>query len=230
MEPIVVYTDGACKGNGYSNAKAGMGVYFGRNDPRNVSQEIEGRQTNNVAELMAIMKAAEVLKSEIDGGAPVIIYSDSVYAIRCCTIYGRKLHDNGWKSRGSGSIPNLELVKKAYDTFKDLTNVEIRYVRAHTNLTDVHSIGNEWADRLANQAIGGDADSARDDLPHARRRPIYLKVGFDEKDEAKKYGCRWDPVKKKWYIHSDSDPETLKDVVNRWGAPQVPGPSCLPTV
>ena len=45
-----VYTDGACSNNGQRGAKAGLGVYFGTDDPRNCAQRIEGKQTNNTAE------------------------------------------------------------------------------------------------------------------------------------------------------------------------------------
>ena len=34
-----------------------MGIWFGENDPRNVSSGYEGKQTNNVVELLAIIKA-----------------------------------------------------------------------------------------------------------------------------------------------------------------------------
>lgn len=33
-----VYTDGSCRNNGNSNAIAGIGIYFGLDDPRNVSK------------------------------------------------------------------------------------------------------------------------------------------------------------------------------------------------
>lgn len=33
-EQVVVYVDGACENNGRANAKAGIGVWFGSNDPR----------------------------------------------------------------------------------------------------------------------------------------------------------------------------------------------------
>ena len=46
-----VYTDGACSNNGSLNAKAGIGIYFGENDIRNVSQPVVGKQSNNTAEL-----------------------------------------------------------------------------------------------------------------------------------------------------------------------------------
>ncbi len=29
---------------------------------------------------------------------------------------------------------------------------------------------------------------------------IYLSLPFKEKDEAKKFGAKWDPAVKKWYI------------------------------
>ena len=36
-DDIYVYTDGACSNNGTPNAKAGYGIYFGKNDFRNIN-------------------------------------------------------------------------------------------------------------------------------------------------------------------------------------------------
>ena len=74
MKTVNIYTDGACSNNGQRGAKAGLGVYFGENDPRNCSERIEGKQTNNTAELKAIIKAAEILYREILAGFTVNIY------------------------------------------------------------------------------------------------------------------------------------------------------------
>lgn len=65
---IVVYSDGACKGNGQAGSVAGVGVYWGPNDPRsvplcrlcyvelmdtsNIAERCPGDQTNNRAELI----------------------------------------------------------------------------------------------------------------------------------------------------------------------------------
>ena len=76
---INVYTDGACVDNGKPYARAGYGVYFGANDSRNVSESYKGLQTNNVAELLAIIKAMTILKENIMNGEVVNIYSDSKY-------------------------------------------------------------------------------------------------------------------------------------------------------
>ena len=55
MTDYYVYTDGACTNNGKETAKAGIGIYFQDNDSRNVSRRITGKQTNNRAELLAII-------------------------------------------------------------------------------------------------------------------------------------------------------------------------------
>ena len=150
-----VYTDGACSKNGKEGASAGIGVYFGEGDTRNISRRVEGKQTNNVAELMAILAAYEVIKDDMvafgikDDNKVVAIVSDSEYAIRCCGSYGARLADEGWRSE----IPNKELVRRLYESYRGV-NVQFIHIRAHTGLSDEHSIGNENADRLANMAIG----------------------------------------------------------------------------
>lgn len=53
---LVVWTDGACQGNGRDGAVAGVGVWFGEDDPRNISEKLEGKQTNQRAELMAAIR------------------------------------------------------------------------------------------------------------------------------------------------------------------------------
>ncbi len=55
--PIYIYTDGACKNNGKKNAIAGIGVYI--KDICDISERIKGKQTNQRAELYAILKALE---------------------------------------------------------------------------------------------------------------------------------------------------------------------------
>ena len=115
--PINVYTDGACSNNGKSDARAGFGIYFGKDDARNVSESFTGLQTNNRAELLAIIKALTILRSEIEQGQRINIYTDSSYSIRCCTTYGEKMAKKGWKNKGN-DIPNREIVEVAYNFCK----------------------------------------------------------------------------------------------------------------
>ena len=106
-DTLFVYTDGACKNNGMEGAEAGMGIYFG--DDRDVSEKIDGKQTNNTAEISAIIKAFEYVKDT----EHVCIVSDSKYAINCATTYGHTLSKKEWKP----DIPNKELVKQCYELY-----------------------------------------------------------------------------------------------------------------
>ena len=152
MQEVVdytLYTDGACSKNGSKDARAGYGIFFGVNDSRNVSKRISGKQTNNTAELTAIIKTYKIIKSDLKMGKKIAIVSDSIYAIRCATTYGKKCHSQKWID----DIPNKELVKRAYKIYKRYPNVQFIHCRAHTKNTDAHTIGNDWADKLATQSI-----------------------------------------------------------------------------
>ena len=219
---ICVYTDGACPSNGYKAARAGIGIFFGINDPRNCSEVVEGdKQTNNVAELTAILRAEEILHLEIVKGAIVTIYSDSKYAIRCCGEYGKKLAGLNWKKKKP--IPNLLLVKRAYDTFSTLSNVKFQYVPAHTGKKDVHSVGNAWADYLANKALGisvADPSKQRNETVSKVKDiddVIFLNVPYKDKDDAKKLGAKWNPKKKAWYFKKSLTESKQAELQSKWG-------------
>jgi len=190
-----VYTDGACSNNGRENAMAGIGIFLGQDDPRNVSELVEGKQSNNTAELTALIKTWPIIEKDVLDGKKVTIVSDSIYAIRCVSSYGEKCAQNCWKK----DIPNKELVKMAYEIYKNHKNIDFMHIKAHTDNKDVHSIGNDGADRLANKAIGLDS------CPYTSPEKIYLNVSYHEKDRVKALGGRWDPKKKKWYIFNDNN-------------------------
>jgi len=153
-----VYTDGSCSRNGFKNAQAGIGVYFGPGDPRNLSERISGKQTNNTAEISALIQAYKIVEPDLKQNKHIIICSDSQYAIRCATSYGQKQNDINW----SADIPNKDLVKTVYNLYRSQPNIEFQYVAAHTGKSDIHSIGNDAADRLANQAISVNTISLHD--------------------------------------------------------------------
>jgi len=180
-----VYTDGACSNNGSTDAVAGIGIYFGESDTRNVSEPIEGKQTNNTAELGAFHRLYYIIKDDILLGKHICIVSDSEYAIRCVTTYGQRCHAEGWRK----DIPNMELVKETYNLYKD-SNVTFLHIKAHTGKQDIHSIGNDKADELANKAAGISTKT-------------YLNVPYAKKDEVKALGAKWDPTIKKWFISGD---------------------------
>ena len=240
---ITVYTDGACIDNGKSYARAGYGIWFGENDPRNTSESYKGKQTNNIAELLAIIKALTILDTEIKNNQIINIYSDSRYAIRCCTTYGEKCYKKNWVNPNNKKkpIPNLELVQTAYLYCRNHSNIKFHHVEAHTNRTDKHSIGNDHADRLANKAAGvekcpysqnitnntfsGNATynnateyylslNKQQQRNRAKEKRIYLNVPYNEKDEAKKLGAKWESAKKSWYILDNNKNKQL--MMGRW--------------
>ena len=201
-DEIIVFTDGACSNNGKTTAIAGIGVYFEENDKRNVSKRIKGKQSNNTAELSAVIEVFTVLKNEIKEGGDVTIYTDSEYVIKCCTSYGEKCEKNNWGASKRGrKIPNAELVKQVYTLYKQSDNVNIVWVKAHTNKDDTLSKGNEGADRLANLSIeDSNIDKIINNPPHlGDDTKNYINVPFENKDFAKECGAKWDVHKKKWY-------------------------------
>ena len=153
---MFVYTDGACSNNGRPNAKAGYGIYFGENNPLNVSKCLLGKQTNNRAELTAIIEVYPLIESVLADGKKVCILSDSIYAIRCAGEYGEKCFKNNWGAGKKKPIPNVTLVKEAFELYQGPSqdgSVVFKHVLAHSGKQDIHSIGNEWADKLATTAI-----------------------------------------------------------------------------
>ena len=213
-DTIKVFTDGACSNNGKPDAKAGIGVYFGENDKRNTSKKITGKQTNNTAELSAVIEVFHVLNEEIKQRKNIIIYTDSEYVIKCCTSYGEKCEKKEWKNK-KGYISNHELVKEAYSLYKKSDNVKLEWIKAHTNQTDELSIGNEGADKLANMSIGEEECPYNNPINQILKdKKVYLNVPFSKKDFAKSNGAKWDQGKKKWYYTEDLN-KWDNDILNK---------------
>jgi len=208
---INVYIDGACSNNGKEDAKAGYGVYFGKDDKRNECNVVLGKQTNNTAELTAFLRALEILEDEINNMIEINIYIDSEYVIKCATTFGKKLAENDWKTSNNKKPPNVELVKKIYELYSNTKTVKLHHIDAHTNNTDEHSLGNKEADKLANKSIG------LDECPYVNKETapkvydndentniVYINVPFADKNTAKENGARWDVDAKKWYYNKVS--------------------------
>lgn len=205
-----VYIDGACTNNGQSNARAGYGVFFGEKDPRNACGRVIGKQSNNTGELTAFIKCFEIIANDV-GKKKINIYIDSEYVIKCATTYGDKLAKSNWVE--TKPIPNLSLVKRVHELFKNAKNVVLHHIEAHTDRTDEHSLGNAGADRLASSVCTiTDASSASSPRAEPKRhKEIKLEwVSFDIKDKAKELGAKWNTSKKHWYITEDTPEENKK--------------------
>lgn len=155
---IIVYTDGACINNGKKNAKAGYGIFFGNMDSRNKSIPIiNEKMTNQVAELMAIITAIEIILSNCED-PNIIIKTDSRYCIDCVTKWCCKWEKNGWKKSNGKIIENYKLVTKLYYYTKQY-NVKYDHIYSHMDeppKTDNKYndwYGNMMADKLATGSI-----------------------------------------------------------------------------
>lgn len=142
-DATVVYTDGCCSGNGRLKAKAGIGVYWGPNHPLNVAERLEGRQTNQRAEIQAACKALEQAKSQ--NIAKLVIYTDSMHTINGITkwIHSWKLND--WKMSTGKEVVNRGDFEKLYRLAQGL-DVKWMHIPGHAGFA-----GNEEADRLARE-------------------------------------------------------------------------------
>ena len=141
-----VYTDGACKKNGTALATGGIGVYWGKDDARNVSARVHAVPvTNNICELLAIDVALEgILKTSPDG-TRYVLFSDSKYAIACVTTWYDGFVARGWLSTAGSPVKNKDLILSVREKCARLgPNLTMRYVKAHRG-----DVGNEAADKLA---------------------------------------------------------------------------------
>ena len=149
---LKVYTDGSCINNGKRrDVSAGYGVFFGEGDPRNLAEPYRDRPTNNRAELFAIIRAIEIIEPQLKLGKKVIIYTDSEYSLKTYTVYAQKWKIKNWKKSDGSPVKNLELVKRGYELYSTYSKIlTLKKVKAHTGASDPMSVGNDWADRLAN--------------------------------------------------------------------------------
>ena len=146
-----VYTDGSCYTDIYKESISGIGIFFGLNNIRNVSKIIideNNKHTNNTAELNAIIYAYDLIKHDLEN-KKICIFTDSEYCIKCATSFGEKCNLNNWKK----DIPNKDLVQQLFTIYNNSPNLILKYIRAHTNKKDIHSIGNAGADKLAFDAV-----------------------------------------------------------------------------
>ncbi|XP_033644840.1 ribonuclease H1-like [Asterias rubens] len=137
----VVYTDGSCESNGRRGARAGVGVYWGDNHHYNTSERLEGRQTNQRAEITAAIRALETAKAR--DIKELTLYTDSKYTMKSITEWMHRWKHNGWKTAGNKDVQNKEDLK-TLDGLCQQVNVDWKYVPGHANIK-----GNEAADSLA---------------------------------------------------------------------------------
>jgi ribonuclease HI/exonuclease III len=138
-QPTTVYTDGACTNNGNEDAAAGLGVWFGENDPRNISMRVPlNPQTNQTGELMAVLLA---VKSHPPNG-DLTIASDSRYVIDGLTRNIKKWESRNWTDTSHGALFKCIAAWMRWRSGK----TTLTWVKGHSGIA-----GNEGADKLAGE-------------------------------------------------------------------------------
>ncbi len=139
--PIVVFTDGASKGN---PGPGGWGVILVTPDGH--VTELGGGAaltTNNKMELTGAIQALTRLRGT---SGPVAVYTDSTYVIRGIGQWVHTWRRRGWKTTAGGEVMNREL----WETLSSLTadrgarTMSWHYVRGHVGIP-----GNERVDEIA---------------------------------------------------------------------------------
>lgn len=141
--PIVIYTDGACKGN---PGPGGWGVLLRAAD--GTEKELFGGEratTNNRMEMTAVIEALAALKRP----CTVALYLDSQYVLKGITEWLAGWKARGWKTAAKEPVKNVDLWQKLDQIVSGAGHtIDWRWVRGHTG-----DPGNERADALANKGV-----------------------------------------------------------------------------
>jgi ribonuclease HI len=136
LETIVVYADGACRGNPGPAGSGAVVMIPGR--PPLERWRAHGQATNNIAELSAVGLALDALaEAGTDESSPVMVFTDSKYAIGVLS--------QNWKANA-----NAELVAELRSRLRRWPALRWTWVAGHAGIE-----GNERADALARRGVEG---------------------------------------------------------------------------
>ena len=143
MNKIVIYTDGACKGN---PGPGGWGALLRAAD--GADKDLCGgapETTNNRMEMMAVIEALSALKRPCH----VILFVDSQYVLKGMTEWLHGWKAKGWRTAAKQPVKNVDLWQRL-DTLVHQSEhrIEWQWVKGHAG-----DPGNERADALANRGV-----------------------------------------------------------------------------
>lgn len=146
---IFVATDGGCKYNGTTYARAAAGVYFGPRSQYNVSELLPEhmRQTSQMAELHAVQKALTTVRQNLnyDPFFTVVIMSDSNYVVKGFTDWIFRWQENGFIDAYNGQ----PIVKKPKFQQIQALIENLERERMDVKFLKVERADNSYADALA---------------------------------------------------------------------------------
>ena len=142
MNSVVIYTDGACKGN---PGPGGWGVLLRSEAAVKELYGGEAQTTNNRMELTAVIQALQALKRP----CRVTLWLDSEYVRKGITEWLPGWKAKGWKTAARQPVKNVDLWQQLDALVQQGGHaIDWRWVRGHAG-----DPGNERADALANLGV-----------------------------------------------------------------------------
>lgn len=140
---MIIYTDGACSGNGTDHSSGGFGVVILDDEEHCLSTYAARSEntTNNREELKAIIWTAWHYGNK---EKPPIVFSDSAYCVNTLTDWMFGWERKGWVKSNNQTPENLDLIQAYYKLWQSGYRIDLRKCRGHA--------GNQWnemADQLA---------------------------------------------------------------------------------
>src|SRR5450830_230238 len=139
-DKVVIYADGACKGNPGTGGWGALMIAGGH------EKEMFGGErntTNNRMELQAVIEALKALTRPCE----VTVFTDSQYVQKGISEWIHGWKARGWKTAAREPVKNVDLWQ-ALDAAQAQHKIEWRWVKGHAG-----HVGNERADQLANRGV-----------------------------------------------------------------------------
>lgn len=140
MKHVVIYTDGACRGN---PGPGGWGALLQYGGHEKIVSGAEDLTTNNRMELMAAIQALAALKSP----CKIDLYTDSKYVQKGISEWLAGWKARGWKKADKKPVMNEDLWKML-DAEAARHDIKWHWVKGHSGHPE-----NDRVDQIANDAI-----------------------------------------------------------------------------
>ncbi|QGI99219.1 hypothetical protein CEK26_012288 [Fusarium fujikuroi] len=119
-ESLLIYTDGACLGNGQVEPKGGWAFVFGPQEPNtttSVNERLENQgplgdyanPTSNRAELRAIIGTLRYRNWASEGFTTLVLATDSEYVVKGATEWIRAWLRRGWRKSDGAVVSNVHM-------------------------------------------------------------------------------------------------------------------------
>lgn len=142
---ILLYADGACKGNQYDENIGAWAYRLECNGHIKEDSLAVKNTTNNIMELTAVIRGLNAIKNK---SYEVEVISDSQYVIKGVNEWRKKWEQNGFKNSQKKLISNYELWLDLFNLIDCFNDIKFTHTLGHNG-----NKGNERVDTLCNIAI-----------------------------------------------------------------------------